>query len=208
MDGLIAYGGIIIAIAIFAIQYTFDDLQKGISFIDASNNYKQDDGVYWQLRLLGVFYIQRARRREIPDYAPRSYFALQLFTASFWAGSYGCFAYLKSLTGDFALELINGAAAGVFALFVILTWWRQGKAHVFYQIAESVKKESLFRRKFGLDIELMMLLVLTGVFLGIVLAWHFTQWSLLPGGMLLLISSFWRIRIENQLGKQHKIEGE
>lgn len=206
MDGLIAYGGIVIAVAIFAIQYTFDDLQKGVSFLDASENYEQNDDTHWQLRLLGNYYVQRARRREIPDFAPRSFFALQLFTASFWTGLYSCYAFMKAQSGDYILEAINATAAGIFALFVILTWWRQGRAHAFYLIVESTKNESYFRRKFGLSVEMMMLVVFAGVFLGVALAWYFTQWSLLPGAILLATSTFWRAALENQFVRHHEVK--
>lgn len=205
MDSLIAYGGIIIATAVFAIQYTFDDLQKGVAFFDASNNYEQNDNIYWQLRLLGSYYVQRARRREIPDFAPRGFFALQLLTTSYWAGLYGCFTYQKAQSGDLALELINGVAAGVFILIVILVWWRHGKAYSFYTVIKAVKKEDLFDREFGLSVELMMLAVLAGALPGVLMAWYVTQWSVLPGIILLLASALWKMRIEDQLGKQRGI---
>lgn len=202
MDGLIAYGGIIIAIAVFAIQYTFDDLQKGTAFLEASKYYEQNDDIYRKLRLLGRHYVQRARRREIPDFAPRSFFVLQLLTASYWTGLYGCFTYQKAQSGDLALELINGAAAGVFALAVILTWWRHGRAYSFYIVVKAAKEEDLFNRKFGLSVEQMTPAVLVGVLLGASMAWYVAQWSLLPGAILLLASVFWKMCIESQLDKQ------
>lgn len=123
---------------------------------------------------------------------------------SYWAGLYGCFTYQKAQSGDLALELINGVAAGVFILVTVLIWWRHGKAYSFYTVIKAVKKEDLFDREFGLSVELMMLVVLAGALPGVLMAWHVAQWSMLPGMILLLASVLWKMRIEDQLGKQRE----